>query len=363
MNKGFKKYFKQSYKASIKALKKKDNYFRYLLFMMIDSIANIIFFIKPITNIAKIKLVKNIKIEKRIVLSKTIEVMDEPKSYWTSVITILMKGLLFVGIVGIHLIVISVLVLFGGLVQTIIKDSDYVYLAAIFAVPAMIALMIFIIVSKYLTIPTAYIVDTNPNLGASKVLYTSIASLKETGKRTMFVNDLVHGLIYLGLTLPYIIVGVIAYLLPQNVMQIIIVFLALAYSVMALFFIPVLSLSHQMVLVSLFDDIVIDKYSINQRISGVRMIEFNKKAQMPIEDRLKAVFDDEEELQRESSLYKKTPSLVEKEANYVEAKRLLDEKIKDMPKGADLIHLEEDNLYIEEDKLYVEDDNIGNGGE
>ena len=371
MNRGFKKYFKESYKASYKALRKKDNYFRYLLFLFIEFLSTIFIFFKPIIDIAKVRLIKGLKLEKRIILSKTIEAMDNPKSYWTSILATTMKVFIFIGIVLIHVIVIGVLLLFGGLVYSIIGDSDYQFISFVFMLPAVVALVLFIIVSRYLTVDTAYIVDTNPSLGASKVLYASIASLKETGKKTLFVNDLVHTLIFVGMTLVYGVVLFLTSFLPTRIEVPVQMLVLIAYLLMALFFLPLLNLSHKMVKVSLFEDIVIDKYSVNQRISGIRMIEFNKKAQMPINDRLKAVFDNEDDLEAEANLFKpimsKEEKLNKKNERLEEARRLLEEKLSsqsnDVNLHGDNVELENDSIYLEEDKIYIEEDKIGNGGE
>ena len=206
------------------------------------------------------------------------------------------------------------------------------YLVGVFALPAVVALLIFILRAKYLTVSTAYIVDTNPELGASKVLYASIASLKETGKKTLFLNDLIHGLILVFITAIYTLVAYAVSFLPDRIVLPLTVFVVFAYLALILFFGPVLSLSHKMVKVSLFDDIVIDRYALKQRISGIRMIEFNKKAQMPIEQRLAAVFDDEDELTLEAKLFRKVLSSEEvakiDEDNLNKARELIREKSK-----------------------------------
>lgn len=371
MNRGFKKYFKESYKASYKALKKKDNYFRYLLFLFIEILSTLFIVTKPIIDLAKVRLIRGLKLEKRIVLSKTIEVGDSPKSYWTSILTNIMKMFIFIGIVLIHGLIIGLLLLFGGFIYSLINNSDYEFISFIFMVPAIIALLLFILVSRYLTVDTSYIVDTNPNLGASSVLYASISSLKETGKKTLFVNDLVHTLIYVGLTIPYLIVYFISTLLPLRIGVPIEVLTIIAYLVMALFFIPLLNLSHMMVKVSLFDDIVIDKYALKQRISGIRMIEFNKKAQMSIEDRMKAVFDSEEDLENEAKLFKRVPSTEEKlkmeNEKLDQARKLINDKLamqkNDTNLHGDALYLEDDDLPLEEDKLYLDNDVTESDGE
>ena len=47
MNRGFRQYFKESFKKSFKLLNNTTNYFKYLLFVIIDLFANVFYFLKP----------------------------------------------------------------------------------------------------------------------------------------------------------------------------------------------------------------------------------------------------------------------------------------------------------------------------
>ena len=92
MNRGFRQYFRESFKKSFKVLNKTNNYFKYLLFMFVNFLASIFYFVKPVTDMASIRMTKNIIEEKEICISSAILTGDKPKSYWNYLLISFIKA-------------------------------------------------------------------------------------------------------------------------------------------------------------------------------------------------------------------------------------------------------------------------------
>ena len=352
MNRGFRQYFKESFKKSFKLLNNTTNYFKYLLFVIIDLFANVFYFLKPVTDMASIRMTKNIIDGKDVCISNSIITSDKPKSYWNYLLVTFIKAFIFVGIFVIIAALVGVSIYFGNIIGWLIGGSDQITLMIIFAVPATIVLVVFLFIWPYKHISTAYLVDTYPNLNASKQLFSSFESLKRTGKKTLFVNDLVHVLLLFLCYVPLIIILVIFIIFNSNfgyVMQMISILLMV---ILGFYLIPRILLSHKIVKVLLFEDIVLDDRTLTQKLTGINMDKFASSAKNPLEKRLLSVFDDEEQLNLEAKLFSTIPSIKVLEEKVEEKSIICDEeKVEIKPEIHDEEKVEEKPVIHDEEKV------------
>ena len=364
MNRGFKQYFKESFKSSFKDLKKFSNYIRYLLFMLVDFFASLIYLLKPVTDMALIRMTKNLRNKKDIVISNTISTGTKPKSYWTYLMVECLKALIIFGIILLFAALIGLLVLLGYSVMWIIGDADYVFLMLVFSAPAIIGLCIFLCAIRYLTVPTGYLVDSYPNFESSQVLYSSIESVKRCGKKVLFVNDLVHALIFVALLLPITILIAITGSMGTNLgvgLQMLFIF---ALLVEVLWILPPITLSARKVRVALFDDIVLDDKTVVQKLTRVQMDKFDTSSKTPMKKRLLSAFESDEQMNLEAKLFREIPVVkvksvqVEKQPESVLKPIVSQSVVEEIPTKHKVIVVEtpvEETLVVKEEPVVVEE--------
>lgn len=298
MNRGFKIYYKEGYNASKEALKKKGNLCRYYLYVLVNLLSCLMIFIKPVVDMAGIRLLKMIRSDKDIAVSKSISGSDNSKSYWTCLLAYLIKGLMILAIIlAIGLLGLA-LAGFGYAIYSASAFSKELYnLPIIFMVPAIAILVIFLLALPMLTAPISYIVDTNPNMGASKVLFCSIDALKKDGKRTLLISYLLEVLIkILFLVIP---IGLLAYLNsnllsePAEVVGLMIgitILVIIAEIIVYILFVTKFVLALKLSRVLLYEDLVLDNFNGTKRLTG---IEF-KEEKPEYKSKLERLFDNTE---------------------------------------------------------------------
>lgn len=347
MNKGFKQYFKESYKKSFKLLNKTNNYFKYLLFVIMNCFASFLCILKPVTDMASVRMAKNIREGKDVCISNSIITSDRPKSYWNYILILGVKVLIFAAIFAIILVSGGLLALLGIALASLFGDADSLVLAIVFAAPAIILLIVFIFAVPYLSVPTAYMVDTYPTTNASRQIYSSFESLKRGGKKTLFVNDLVHYALILAYELPLLIIFLVLALTDVSLgLMLVVLLLAL---LVALYTVPRILLSRQLVKVALLEDIVLDERTLNQKFIGIDIDKISV-ADAPIEKRLLNVFENESSLNLEARLFTTIPNAkTEKENVLKQAVKNLDETELE-PIQYELFAKKEENKPVEKEQ-------------
>lgn len=306
MNRGFKKYYNEGYNNAKEALKKKGNLCRYYLYVFVSLLSYLFIFAKPVIDMAGVRLLKMIRADKEIAVSKAVSSSDNAKSYWTSMLAYVIKGLMILAIILVIAIIGFALAGFGYAIYSASAFSDELYyLPIIFMIPAVVILAIFIIALPMLTVPISYIADTNPNMGASKVLFLSVDSLKKTGKGTLFLSYLIEGLIKLiFILIPF---GFYAYLYnnllsePAEVMGIMIgvaILVTIAAAIVYVLFITKFIVGLKLSRILLFEDLVLDNFNGAKRLTG---IEF-KEEKPEYKSKLERLFDHTEGSHKDASL-------------------------------------------------------------
>lgn len=289
MNRGFKYYYKEGFKDSLKSLKNRENYLKYLMFLIGRIIATL--FILPffMLKLSSIKLHKCIKVNGKVDVVGSFKESNNPKIIWNIVLATIIKWLTIIS--GAILIGIFGLVL--GLVGYLIGDFSYneELFMLLFSIPAILALVIYIIIYPLYFSPVDYLVQTDKTIGASDAVSLSINSMKLTGKWTVVLTNIITYLILLA----YISLIVVLYVVYINVFSDV----AKIFAIIGMFIltiglfiiIPLFIMTKNLALVSLYEDMVLDRINLNKSVEGIRIKRFDVKSNN-VENELVKMFDE-----------------------------------------------------------------------
>ena len=306
MNRGFKAYFKEGKKAAASTLKNKNNYFRFYMFLMVKILSIVLIPFYSLVRLAQVRLVKSVKDDNDIEFTKTIKSSDTFKNCWTVYISDGFKLMYVLG--NILVIILGTGVLFGigfALEQFILTQMRFfnVMLSVFFAIPWAVVLLIYLLLLPFKYVPNAYIVDSNDEVPASKVLYYSFNALKKTGKKTLFLSYLIEFL-FNGLFIATL--ALIAVILDLVFITELVVLITVVLSVSYIFIYPRISLIFAVFRYCLYEDVVYDQLIANKKVSGIAIKEVTTKKIPTSKEMLKEIFtnDDteEKELARMSAL-------------------------------------------------------------
>ena len=256
MNKGLKAYLKLGMLASKKVIKgRKVSRFKFY-FLWLASLLSYIFVLPaPAFIQANIRMDKQNDEKNTYELTKIFVDTDSPKAYWTNLMAFVIKVILLVS--GVVLIGGIAFLLFyvGSLIANI---TNVIMLAYLLPVPAIIGLLVFIFGFRLMCMPLFYYLNNDSNISITKAFNASVRTMKEQGKKTMFLLDLIHLIInagYLGIT------GFIGFfLLSQQTdsLKIIGVLVIVVLLVIYIFFASRLGIAHRVAKLKLLEDIMID---------------------------------------------------------------------------------------------------------
>ena len=298
MNQGFRKYYKQSFKSSKLALKR--NYIYYFIYNVFCLLASITIVLIPIVMISRVKLVKKINKENKLDVLGSFENVDKPISFWKLVLVSYAQFFLILS--GVVVILLSALVMAVlGYGITLLTGKNYLLMAILFTIPSGIMLLVYLFVVSIRVIPVQYLVEIYPEMEFSVILKNSFLGLKNNGKCTMLLNNLVYLLIELPMLFA---IGLLAYLvndaaellvnlnrvlIPTDFMylgQFILPFILVI--ILYCFISPRFTLSYLGVKTSLFNDLVTT--ISNDRV--VKGLVFNENKILNSNDELLKLFDD-----------------------------------------------------------------------
>ena len=298
MNQGFRKYYKQSFKSSNRALKR--NYIYYFIYNVFCLLASITIVLIPIVMISRVKLVKKINKENKLDVLGSFENVDKPISFWKLVLVSYAQFFLILS--GVVVILLSALVMAVlGYGITLLTGKNYLLMAILFTIPSGIMLLVYLFVVSIRVIPVQYLVEINPEMEFSVILKNSFLGLKNNGKCTMLLNNFVYLLIELPMLFA---IGLLAYLvndaaellvnlnrvlIPTDFMylgQFILPFILVL--ILYCFISPRFTLSYLGVKTSLFNDLVTT--ISNDRV--VKGLVCNEKKILNSSDELLKLFDD-----------------------------------------------------------------------
>ena len=266
MEKGFKRYYKEGFKSSLMALKG-FGIFKYQFLMLINLLGTILIIPSPIVSLVNVRVIKNTRITKKISITNSLQSFDHPISFWSLMISKIMTFVLFLGIVLLITLLTSILFSFGLMISSFINDTGLT--AILFSVPGGLLLLAFIISIPYIYIPVKYVVDSNPQITFSKIMYNALYSLKQGGKRTVFLNALVFYSILVGIGGICSLIPALAFsFLSKELIGIAFLLVALMISVF-IFVMPMFSLTYSIVKQNLYEDLLVDTYCGVKELTGI----------------------------------------------------------------------------------------------
>ena len=141
----FKNYYKNAFKTSNKTLKNKENFLKYYVFSFMTLLSYLLWFIRPIYKIVQKRMLKYVAENNNVEISRSFEIADKPILYWKQVAAKVSKGLMVFGIGLVYIVVAALLLLFGYALYSLFNDSSLSFLIFIFAIPAVIAFVVYIL--------------------------------------------------------------------------------------------------------------------------------------------------------------------------------------------------------------------------
>lgn len=256
MNKGLKAYLKLGLLASKKVIKgRKVSRFKFYFLWLATLLSYIFVLPAPSFIQANIRMDKQNAEKNTYELTKIFVDTDNPKAYWTTLMAFVIKIILLIS--GVALIggVAFLLFYVGSLLATV---TGVVLLAYLLPVPAVIGLVVYVAGFRLMFAPLFYYLNDNSDLSITKAFNASIRTMKEQGKRTLFLLDLIHLLInglYLGVG------GFVGFYLlsqPTDSLKIIGVLVIIVLLVIYIFFASRLGIAHRVAKLLLLQDIMID---------------------------------------------------------------------------------------------------------
>lgn len=196
MNKGFSTYFKMGYSSAYGTIKReKINIFKFYLINICSLLARIGIVTYPLGKLLKIRTNQMVAKEERIDVYNAFRSVDRPKSYIESFFYMICVGLLYLagfilfGLIG---------GLFVTLAYVISSDVDmFTILGIALGAPAALGLIIYTILLIIYFRPGWYIIDNNPQMCTTGIIYNSNQAMKHGGKITTIMIDVLHYIIKL----------------------------------------------------------------------------------------------------------------------------------------------------------------------
>ena len=256
MDRGLKFYMKegrQQAKATIK--RRKVSRFKYVFMLVATFLSKLLLLASPLFIHSRIRLAIQAHEKNMYEITHSFEDANNPKCYWTTIVAIVVKGVIILS--GIILLggITAGLFFIGSLFGTLARVPMFGY---IFAVPGAIALLIFFVGLGLYLKPLYYYINNDNNINLGKAFGASTRTMKEQGKKTLFfLNFFYHIVIVLYLA----IAGVVFYLLvrnPSDSIKVIAYIAIIVFVVVFILFVPRLGLAHDIAVYELIKDIMIN---------------------------------------------------------------------------------------------------------
>lgn len=275
MNRGFGFYFGNAIKSSARTLWHKGNLLKYFAWAIMEllSLGTVVLGATvPLANVRQAKIAER---ENVIDIPQSYKVACRAQPFWTMVLAIVLEALIFLA--GIILIGIASALLgaVGYAVSLFVDKVAPGIIMLVFLAPGMLALLVYFIIMPMLFAPTAYVIETNPDIGAADAISICFNTMKSRGKGTLFLNYFIPALMEgailgLGGAVEYVLLLFVGLSNP-------VLYLALAVLVGILFvvafalIVPMFTLARKISNKSLFEDIVLDPVNASKRTSGVNI--------------------------------------------------------------------------------------------
>ncbi|MDE7161200.1 MAG: hypothetical protein K2N65_00410 [Anaeroplasmataceae bacterium] len=259
MNKGCVYYFKEGFKIAKDTFSKdKKNYLKYYLFLIASLIGRLSIVTMPIFNLANVRLIRNVKKNRNVELLNSFEGAENPKKWWRTLVTnSLWLTIVFAGVVIIILCAVQTIPFLMS-IQT--SPIVYTVFALLILIVTTIVITVYSLLASLYFLPVNYILDQYPDLSSSMVLKTSFSSMSKDGKGTYIGIAFLFYLLSFAFSIVMFIFIFIAVLIGSIAgMKGVVIFVSIMsglIGILYLLLLPFLSLSQEVAVQLLFDDVV-----------------------------------------------------------------------------------------------------------
>ncbi len=273
MNRGFGFYFGHAMKSSCKTLWHKGNLLKYLAWVIMELLTPFTLVLGAMFSLANVRQAKIAERENTIDVPQSFKVACRAKPFWTMLLATVLEALIFIA--GVLLIGLATLMLgaIGYAICLFISDVEPALIIAIFCIPGGLMLAVYSVIMPILLAPTAYIIETNPDIGAADAISICFNTMKSRGKGTYFLTNFVTLLIE-GAILGLGAAAEVVIALFVNDIRLAVVLGILAGLIFAVGFMlvaPMFSLARKISQKSLFEDIVLDPVNASKRTDGINI--------------------------------------------------------------------------------------------
>ncbi|MDE6557957.1 MAG: DUF975 family protein [Clostridia bacterium] len=294
MNKGFAYYFRQAFKMASKAIYRNKNVLVSALYFCTSLVAclTVVFAAAiPLANVRQAKICKN---------QQTVDVAQSftkasRKSFWTMVVAFGIELLIYLGGLLMLGVVCAAIFAVGLAISQFIDARYFALVCVIFAIPDLLIIAVYSIIVLTVFSPTAYVIDTNPDLSAGDVVSVCVSSMKSRGKFTVLLCVFV----------PVLLIGLIASVLGGGFAAITLLTFGTKFFILATVLwsivtavvlgltVPLFIMVKNTSLVLLFEDIALDPANARRRTAGINIkrIDGAKLDREEAADNLEALFD------------------------------------------------------------------------
>ena len=295
MNKGFAYYFRQAFKTAAQTVWKNKNLLKGMLYFFTTLVARLTVVLGAMVSLADVRQAK---------IAKNQRTVDIPQSFtkasqrplWTMIVAVVLEALIYLGGFLLVSVVCGAIFALGlGIAQFVGSGSVNIILI-IFAVPCLIIYAVYSIIFITIFSPTAYVIDSNPELSAGDVVSVCVSSMTNRGKLTVFLCIFIPSLV-IGVVLGIIVGGFVLLsilLTGQSYLTLLMVVWAVVSVLLLGFTVPAFTITKNLSLVLLFEDIALDPVNARKRTAGINIKKISgaRVDREEVADNLSALFDD-----------------------------------------------------------------------
>lgn len=273
MNRGFGFYFGHAIKSSCKTLWHKGNLLKYWAWVIMELLAPFTLVLGAMFSLANVRQAKIAERENTVDVPQSFKVACRAKPFWTMFLATVLEALIFIA--GVLLIGVATLLLgaIGYAISLFVSDIEPMLIIMIFCVPGGLMLLVYSLIMPILLAPTAYVLETNPDIGAADAISICFNTMKSRGKGTyfltVFVTLLIEGAILgLGVGIEFVLLAFVEDAQLNLVLMILVgIIIFVGFALVA----PMFSLARKISQKNLFEDIVLDPVNASKHTDGVNI--------------------------------------------------------------------------------------------
>ena len=273
MNRGFGFYFGHAIKSSCKTLWHKGNLLKYWAWVIMELLAPFTLVLGAMFSLANVRQAKIAERENTVDVPQSFKVACRAKPFWTMFLTTVLEALIFIA--GVLLIGVATLLLgaIGYAISLFVSEVEPMLIIMIFCVPGGLMLLVYSLIMPILLAPTAYILETNPDIGAADAISICFNTMKSRGKGTYFLTGfvtlLIEGAILgLGVGIEFVLLAFVEDAQLALVLMILVgIIIFVGFALVA----PMFSLARKISQKNLFEDIVLDPVNASKHTDGVNI--------------------------------------------------------------------------------------------